>query len=298
MYQSLRLYKLKNLTKHIILKDKRKLCFMEYGSPDGYPIIYCHGSQSSRLEMHYDLSFALEKHLKIICIDRPGHGESDYNPKGTILSFAKDVMQLVEQLGIEKFSLAGMSAGAPFALSLAYLFPARIKSVAIISGFAPYNNESKKHLSKEVRIMLNLAKTFPSLLKFLLCIQSRQLKNNTKKALSGFLKIMSNPDQKVLENPAVMHVIEGMFIEAFKNGYKGVAHEISKLLVNDWGFDLEEIAVPISFWQGGLDNNVPYKWAERMHKAVANSSLKIYPKEGHLIIFDHAEEIFTSLKIS
>ncbi len=283
-------------SKHIVLNDSRKLGYEEFGDTNGFPIIYCHGSQSSRLEMHYDVSFATDNNLRIITIDRPGHGTSDFNPKGTILDFAKDVKQLTEYLRIDKFSVIGMSAGSPFALAIAYLFPENIHKTSIISGFAPYNSKSKKHLSKEVRTMLSLAKSFPFLLKLLLNLQAKQLKKKPKKALKGFLKIMSEPDQKILKNEAVTQVIENMFVEAFRNGSKGVAHEIAKLLVNDWEFELSEIKVPVSFWQGTKDNNVPCEWAELMKNEIKDAELTLFPDEGHLIIFEHAQEIFLNLK--
>lgn len=288
--------KLDKTEQHILLEDNRKLSFAEYGSSEGYPIVYCHGSQSSRLEMHYDMDFASKHNLRIITIDRPGHGFSDFNPSGTVLSFGEDVMQLMNQLNITTFSVAGMSAGAPFALGLAYLYSNNVANVAIISGFAPYSTESKKYLSKEVKTMLNLAKSFPFLLKLLLKIQVKQLEKTPKKALSSFLKIMSKPDQKVLKNESVMQIIETMFIEAFRNGSKGVAHEISKVLVRDWGFALNEIKVPVYFWQGEKDNNVPHEWAILMRKKIPQATLKLYSAEGHLIIFKHAEEMFSSLK--
>ena len=282
--------------KLITLKSGRKLSYAEYGEPMGYPIIYCHGSQSSKLEMHYDLAFAIENKLRIIVIDRPGHGDSQFNPEGTILSFAADVKELADQLNIKKLSVAGMSAGSPFALAIAYMFPQLVCRVSIISGFAPYNNQSKKFLSKEVKLMLNLAKNFPFLLRILLKFQAKNLKNNPKKSLQGFLKIMSEPDQQILKNKSVMLVMEKMFVEAFKNGSKGVAHEISKLLVKDWGFELNKIKTPVTFWQGKKDNNVPYKWAELMQSEIENSEIKILAEEGHLIIFEHAQAIFSQLK--
>lgn len=232
---------------HIILKDGRKLGFAEYGKRDGHPIIYCHGSQSSRLEMHYDMSFARDNNLRIITIDRPGHGLSDFNPNGSILNFAKDVKELTESLKIDTFSVAGMSAGSPFALGIGYLFSKNVQNISIISGFAPYNSESKSHLSKAVKIMLSLAKNFPFLLRTLLKIQAKQLATKPQKKLQGFLKIMSAPDQEVLKNKSVMHVIEKMFVEAFKSGSQGVAYEISNLLVREWNFELNKIQVLLLF---------------------------------------------------
>ncbi|MRH99814.1 alpha/beta fold hydrolase [Kriegella sp. EG-1] len=287
-----------NFHQSITLKDGRRLAFAIYGNVDGYPIIYCHGSQSSRIEMHYNMSFANENGLKIITVDRPGHGNSDFNPKGSILSFADDVYELTNHLEIDNFSVAGMSAGSPFALGIAYQYPQQVQKTAIISGFAPFNSDSKKVLTKEVKVMLNLAKYFPWLLKLMLSIQAKQLKKKPKKALQGFLKIMSSPDQEILKNTSVMDIIERMFVEAFRQGSAGVSYEISNLLVKDWKFKLSDIQVPVKFWQGKKDNNVPFEWAQLMKKEIENSDIILFPEEGHLIIFQHAKEIFTELKPS
>ncbi len=281
---------------YIILSDKRKLGYSEYGIKKGYPIIYCHGSQSSRLEMHYDLSFAINNNLRIISIDRPGHGVSDFNPNGTIKSFANDTNELIEHLDIVEFSVLGMSAGAPFAMGIANYLNQKSKKLGIVSGFAPLNDESQKVLNKDVRLLLKMAKSFPCFLKLMLKIQNWQLKKNPKSALKNFLKIMSNPDQEILKNEAVMNVIEKMFKEAFKNGSRGVAYEISKILVQDWGFKTNAIRVPTFIWHGDNDNNVPQEWAMKTNNEIHNSQLKLFPNEGHLIIFKNAEEIFTTLK--
>ncbi|MFP2997041.1 alpha/beta hydrolase [Spongiivirga sp. MCCC 1A20706] len=280
----------------LILKDERKLGFAEYGKRGGFPIIYCHGSQSSRLEMHYDMSFALKNDLRIIIVDRPGHGISDFNPNGSILEFGNDIKQLVDHLKINRFSVAGMSAGAPFALGIAYLFPESVYKTSVISGFAPFNNESKKHLSNKVLQILNLAKSLPFFVKFLLKLQAKKIVHKPKKVLQGFLNIMSEPDQRIPKNESVRQVIESTFKEAFRNGSKGIAYEICNVLVQDWEFELDEIQAPITFWQGEKDTNVPFRWAELMANSFSNANLRKYPEEGHLLIFKYAQEIFTELK--
>ncbi len=280
---------------YLILKDKRKLGYTEYGTKKAYPIIYCHGSQSSSLEMHYDLSFAINNNLRIIAIDRPGHGDSDFNPEGSIKSFANDTHQLIKHLNIDEFSVLGMSAGAPFAMGIANYLPKKPRFLGIVSGFAPLNNETQKVLNKDVRLLLKMAKSFPIFLKLMLKVQNWQLKKNPKSALKNFLKIMSEPDQEILKNKAVINVIEKMFTRAFKNGSQGVAYEISKILVQDWGFKTNEIAIPTFIWHGDMDNNVPKEWAMKTTNEIQNSRLKVYPNEGHLIIFKNAEEIFKTL---
>jgi pimeloyl-ACP methyl ester carboxylesterase len=178
-------------SKYIILSDQRKLSYGLYGAVGGYPIIYFHGFQSSRFETHYDMSFATMQDLMIITIDRSVHGQSDFNPQGTILSFAKDIKQLLAILNIKDFSIVGMSAGALFAYGLAAQFNVHVKSLSIISGYVPFIKEIQSLLNKEVRILLKMAKYMPWLLKLMLRLQHKQLQKQPQKALKSFLKIIS-----------------------------------------------------------------------------------------------------------
>lgn len=278
------------------LSDGRDLGFAEYGDQNGFPVVYFHGSQSSRLEMHYKLDFANEHQLRIITVDRPGHGLSDYCSEHSLLHFSADLNQLLDQLGIETCSVVGMSAGAPFALAYAYSFPEKVKAVSIVSGFIPFTKESKSHLKKEVKVMLNLANKFPFLLRLMLGIQAKQLKKDPRNAVLKFLKIMSDPDQALLKDERVITTIEKMFVEAFSKGYTGVLHEISKVLVKEWGFSLEKINTPVYVSQGKKDNNVPFQWAEILNERLPQSKLNLFEGKGHLLIFEHAEEIISPLK--
>ena len=108
---------------------------------------------------------------------------------------------------------------------------------------------------------------------------------------------MSRPDQEVLRNKSIAEVIERMFTEAYRKGSKGIAYEVSNLLLRDWGFELNKIQVPTKFWHGEEDKNVPFQWAESMMREIRQASLKKYLDEGHLIIFKHAEEIFIDLTL-
>jgi len=56
--------------------------------------------------------------------------------------------------------------------------------------------------------------------------------------------------------------------------------------------------VPLVFWHGKQDNNVPFEWSELIAKKNQNAVVKILPNEGHLVIFNYAKSIFTDLKFN
>lgn len=283
-------------SQYLILKDQRILSYKEYGALNGFPVIYYHGSQSSRFEMHHNMHFADEHALRVIAIDRPGHGDSCFNPLGSLLSFADDVAQLLSALGITKCSVLGMSAGAPFAMAFAYKYPESVHKLGLVSGFGPLSKVNTGRLSREVRLMLGIAKTFPWLLRLMLVLQRRRMDKQSGEALKDYLSIMSFPDQEILQDRPVLDVINKTFREAFKKGSKGVAYELSKILVRDWGFDLGKIPANTLIWHGYEDNNVPVNWSMYFRAFIPNSDLKIIKNEGHLILFKYASNIFLDLK--
>jgi alpha-beta hydrolase superfamily lysophospholipase len=89
----------------LTLPDGRKLGYAQYGSPTGKAILYNHGFPGSRLEasQHHDL--CTELGLRMIAIDRPGHGWSSPHPGAKLLDWPKDVERLTEHLQLESYSV-------------------------------------------------------------------------------------------------------------------------------------------------------------------------------------------------
>jgi pimeloyl-ACP methyl ester carboxylesterase len=109
-----------NTTNNVFrLRDGRALGYAEYGDPGGTPVFFFHGSPGSRLQRHPDASIASELGTRIITIDRPGYGLSDFQPERTLLDWPADVAQLADALHIERFAAIGLSGGGPYLLACA-----------------------------------------------------------------------------------------------------------------------------------------------------------------------------------
>jgi hypothetical protein len=99
-------FPLDNSTSSILtLPDGRKLGYAQYGSPTGHAILYQHGFPGSRIEaaLHHDL--CRELGLRMIAIDRPGHGWSTPHSGAKLLDWPEDVKCLTEHLGLEKYAV-------------------------------------------------------------------------------------------------------------------------------------------------------------------------------------------------
>jgi pimeloyl-ACP methyl ester carboxylesterase len=81
---------------------------------------------------------------RLIAPDLRGHGRST-NPSGsfTFAEVAKDIFGLLDQLGIERVSAIGMSAGANTLLHMATQQPARVAAMIHISGTPRFPDQAR-----------------------------------------------------------------------------------------------------------------------------------------------------------
>jgi pimeloyl-ACP methyl ester carboxylesterase len=66
------------------LRDGRLLGYARYGDPNGTPVFYFHGFPGSRLEARLADAVASRNGVRVIALDRPGSGLSDFKPARTI----------------------------------------------------------------------------------------------------------------------------------------------------------------------------------------------------------------------
>lgn len=285
-------------TQFYLLPDKRRLCYAEYGDYRGFPILYCHGFPASRLEAKLADSEANRHGVRVIAIDRPGIGQSDYQVNRSIKSWPQDVMALMRHLGIEKFSVIGISGGSPYAMSCAYFLREHIFKVGVVSGLGGLSDRQMANkLRKPFALIVNLFSISSGLGLWV----TKQLIGRWFKAFPGsvisVIKILSSEnDQRVLDDPTICSCIRESFQEAFRQGSGGAAWDFF-LYTKPWGFDLMRISVETYLWHGDKDRTVPLIMAEQHARTIPGARLTVYPGEGHFSTpIRHLGEILVSLR--
>ncbi len=125
--------------KRIELTDGRVLGYTEFGVPDGKPVFYFHGANSSRLSGRALEPVAIKLNARIISIDRPGFGISQFKPGRQLLDWPDDVMAAANNLYIGRFAVIGLSAGAAYAAACAFKIPSRLTNAGMVSCEVPSN---------------------------------------------------------------------------------------------------------------------------------------------------------------
>lgn len=98
------------------LKDGRRVSVAEAGDPNGVPVFMLYGLGCSRFFVAYYDRIGKELGLRLICPDRPGRGRSEKCRDRTFMSYAEDILQIADLLGVYYFALWGYSAGGAHAL--------------------------------------------------------------------------------------------------------------------------------------------------------------------------------------
>ncbi len=286
----------------IVLSDGRKLGFIERGDPEEKVVFYLHGWPCSRFEMLLIELFANIKGVRMIAIDRPGIGLSDFKKKRTILDLADDIIELADFLEIDKFSILGLSGGAPYAHGCAFKIPDRLNSVGVVSGLCPFHI-AKKHIPGAQGFILKLARFTPWIMGPMLNLMfARLLKSENQEKAKKKMKVilaenLPEPDKKLYDKPGYFDATWKDLQEAFINGSKGAKRDVN-LYVRDWGFELRDIPEEVKFflWHGEMDEDTPIGVGKAVSQEITHSVSKFYPNEGHMsTLLNNFQEIISTL---
>ena len=120
------------------MRDGRRLGFASFGTPDGRPIFWMHGTPGARRQIPVEARALAEEHdLRIIGIDRPGIGSSTAHVYPDVLDWTHDLEIMADTLGIDTFHVIGLSGGGPYTLAAAAAMPERVLGLEVIGGVAP-----------------------------------------------------------------------------------------------------------------------------------------------------------------
>jgi pimeloyl-ACP methyl ester carboxylesterase len=236
--------------------------------------------------------------VRLVGIDRPGSGLSDFKPGWRMLEWPGDVVQLGERLTRERFAILGWSGGAPYAAACAYQVPDQISACGLVASMGPADMDVRGAMARN-QIWRTLAQRAPWSLRSMLWLLYGRFGHDPAKFEASLVRMqaeVSEPDRQVYARPEIMRAMAEAMAEAFRQGMQGQAYE-ARLLYSPWGFDLGQMChSQIRLWHGEQDWNIPPAIGRSIAAAMHGSQATFYPDEGHLsILVNRAGEILGSL---
>ena len=258
--------------------------------PDDAPALIAHTGTPDDGSLHREtLEQGARRRLRQVSYARPGYAGSDRHEGRSVADCASDVEAIADALGIERFHTVGWSGGGPHALGCAALLPDRVIAAATVAGAAPHNVEGldwSAGMGEENIEEIGLAERGSAALVPFLERQVEEIRESTPDDLLAILgDLVSEPDRAALtaDYAAESHA---SLLGAVSMGIWGWLDD-DLAFVRSWGFDLDEIRVPVSIWHGREDRFVPLAHGEWLAANVPGAKANLVEGEGHISLSRH-----------
>jgi pimeloyl-ACP methyl ester carboxylesterase len=277
----------------LALASGRHIRYHVFGDPAGMPVLNCHGGLASGRDIEPATRNATELGLCIVSPDRPGVGGTDRLPGHRMAPWVhSDVVPLLEHLDIAEFGVLGWSAGGQYALAVGHELKERVNRCAVVAGCPPLDDPSiSSRLNRMDRTLTLLSRRVP----FLARTSFRVTRLMSSVAPHLLLRISTRGISKA-ESAAVRE--QGPWLsDILGEGVRQPRGEVDEYLTMcaPWGFDPEEVAVPVRIFQGDADTLVPAAWGQVLADRIPGAELTVYPGGGHFICLTQSREILTYL---
>ena len=274
------------IREHSIPVGGRRLAVLDGGVESGPAVFVSHGTPGSALLWRDAVEDAEARGMRLLGYDRPGYGGSDPDPDRRVADAARDIVAMADALEIEKFAVEGGSGGGPHALACAALLEGRVVAVACLAGVAPYPAEGLDWLDGMGE---------DNITEFTAVLAGRdELEAFVRAMADGMLA--AGPDSlgqalRTLLSPVDAAVLTGELAEylvaatrrAVGDSVEGWIED-DFAFVSPWGFELDDIRVPVQLWHGGEDRFVPISHGRWLAERIPGVDAHLSDEDGHLTI--------------
>lgn len=255
-------------TKFMTLDDGLKIHYTDTGPRDRSALVLVHGFSAS-LHTWDAWKADLEQDYRVITLDLPGHGLSRAEDPSlaTIDRFVSVVHEVTQDLGVERFTLAGNSMGGNTAWSYALTHPETLDGLILVaaSGWPDEAGEGDDQPMIFTLLANPLARAV---------LKDLDMTSLTRSGLEG-----SYTDQTFVTDA----LVERYVALSRAPGHRATLLAImSGERVRADAERLSAIAVPTLVMWGRDDNLVPVSGASKFADAIEGSNLIIYDNIGHL----------------
>ncbi|ALG83783.1 alpha/beta fold hydrolase [Gordonia phthalatica] len=265
-------------------KRRRRMGFSEFGTHDGPAIIWLHGTPGARRQIPPEArEYAELRGIRLIGLDRPGVGSSTVHGYDSIADFAIDFQVVLDTLGIDRFSVVGLSGGGPYTLAVSHFLPDRVVSTGVVGGVAPINGPDGIHggavqLAQYAVPLLNVAgHPIGSALSTALGF-ARPIADP---AISIYGRLSPEADRELLSRPE----FRAMFLDDLLHGGSRrmeAPFADLKLFVRDWGFRIGDVQAHVHWWHGDKDNIIPFSHGQHMVGLLPDAELHKLEGQSHI----------------
>ena len=255
-------------TQFMTLDDGLKVHFTDTGPQDRATLVLVHGFSAS-LHTWDAWKTALELDYRVITLDLPGHGltRAEDPSQAHIERFTDVVHEVTQDLGVDRFTLAGNSMGGNTAWSYALRYPETLEGLILVAASGWPEEAGEGDDSPFIFTLLSnpIARTI---------MKDLDMTSFTRSGLES-----SYTDQAFVTDELVERYVA-------LSRAPGHRETLLAIMAGDRVPATEEavsaIQVPTLVMWGRDDNLVPVSGAQKFADAIEGAQLIIYDNIGHL----------------
>ncbi len=214
----------------------------------------------------------LPRHFRTVLVDLSGFGKSLPPTPMTIASMARQVHELLQQLGSLPVVLGGLSMGGYITLAFARQFPSDLRGMALIDT----KSEADSTLAKQARNQM---------------IQSLKAEGTKAVADAMFPKMLSPTTMK--SRPQIGEQLRSIMESCDSSAVRYALEALRDR--EDYTDCLASMACPALVVVGGADVIAPPAIAKQMAQALPNAQLLELPDCGHIAPMEQPELLAEAL---
>lgn len=273
----------KDRLRRIRTADGRSIEVLSGPSQPGWTLVFQGGTPSAPVPFPSLEAAAAARDIRLVQYARPGYGISDRQAGRRVADAAADVAAVLDSIGVERCLTLGQSGGGPHALACAALLPERVAAAGAIAGPGPYGKDLDflGGMSPGNVEEFGAALAGPAQLQTLLEALASSFGSVTADQVATELgDLVSDEDRDALTGEFAEHLAHGLR-RALSGGIWGW-YDDDLALVQDWGFDLASIRVPVTIWQGEHDRAVPIAHGRWLVAHIRGVRARLVPDHGHV----------------
>ncbi len=277
---------------------RRVLGFAEFGDPDGRLVLWHHGTPGARRQIPLAGRRAAERlGVRLVCVERPGAGDSTDHRYRSFRDWADDAAALVDDLGHDQFAVVGLSGGGPYALACAHELPERVTSVGLLGSVCPVAGPDTAPGATAVALAVRLAHLLDPLrtaFGVALWLAMQPVTPLAHPLYALYAGRVPAGDRKVFADPEMEAMLIDDLVVGSRRRFGAVVHDAA-LMGRPWGFDLRDIEAPVFWWHGEADNLVPLAHAGHVSALLRTCELSVRPEESHMSGFAVADVVLETI---
>jgi pimeloyl-ACP methyl ester carboxylesterase len=254
------------------------------GDPNGFAVVFHNGTPCSGLMPEWWDAPARERGLRMIGIDRPGYGNAPAEPNRSLRSVAEATAALMDDLGVDRFAVIGVSGGGPYALACGAFLPDRVTAVISGAGSSGFDEAidgagmetEELELTRE-QALRPTAEGRQALARF----YDPEVENLRSADVDGFLTAVGqDPAVATAEQRATTAYVLAAMHEAIRSGSDGWLDDALAML-RPWGFAPADIRQPVAVWHSEDDPMVAVQHGRRLATAIPSAEPFLVDGMGH-----------------